>query len=279
MKFSYLVLVLMLFFFILPVNAEIPLSYINPYAYQIPWIQQGVPPLNEQPICAATMSVYTLELLRYKRNNITPSFIQEPYTRNVWKNTSWYNLTIDEMPEYALSPASIYWYWRSSGVMTSKRLAIVQMGGVNYENDWITPKNLNKYYPYPKTATYLKAHRIEGTAGYYWIIGNTSSQWEQIKQAVYQNGVVNIEVYTYANLHKSVYGLDGGPQGINFPEPVGNPVSSHSLAVVGYETDPDRLIVLNSWGETMWGYNWPKLGGLTRSYFEKAHYQAWIPQG
>jgi hypothetical protein len=269
-----ILLLLLIALVVAPVFAR-PNAYMNPYASQVPWIQQGVEPANERPFCTGAASVYALSLLRYKAEGVQPNGIQEPYTRNILMNTTTHNLTVDSLPSNALSVASVYWKMLAANPTLDNmtKLGDVLYTGANYEKDWWTPKDQSTLDYYPQSSSYLNANRVWKINGYFNATGSTKDQtWENIKNEIAHNGVVLVTIRTYAN-HKSTPWTNG-----DFPEPSGGSNTEHIQAAVGYNDTSDKIYVITSWGENMWGITHPKIAGITKSYWDIGGLEAYVPR-
>jgi len=260
------------------VSAAHPSSYLNPYAYEVRWIQQGVPPSDEQGVCTGASLAYILELQRLEANGNQPTYIELPLTRNAWVNTSTFNATVDIPPPGSFSVYSLYHnfmvhHYTTDATEEEAMAATAEHGG-NIEQDWITAKNhmTAHYYPVTSQAT-LDATRIFPTKCHTLIEGTRDEQWEQIKEQVYNNHVLGIRINVTANIHDGV-------NGINYKEPIGAVTGSHALTVIGYnETkSPEEIYILNSWGETMWSHDYPKIGGITKTFWDQMGYGGYVPK-
>ena len=265
---SILIMLLLACLLVGGVSAAHPSSYINPYAYEVRWIQQGVPPNNEQGVCNGAALSYILDLQRLEADGNQPTYTELPLTRNAWVNTSTFNATVDIPPPGSFSVMSLYHNFvshHSNGIPTDSAamMSATLLDGGNLESDWITAKNHMTIHYYPQTSVWLDAHRTGNNNCYENITGTRAEQWDKLKEAVYRNHVGLIKFNVTANIMEGV-------DGINFKEPSGAAIDIHYVAVVGYnETkSPEEIYILNSWGETMWGYDYPKIGGMTKTFWE-----------
>ena len=137
--------------------------------------------------------------------------------------------------------------------------------GYNYEKDWMTSKNTTcvpKYYPLvgteEETVKFLeeqgKLHRIEGYA--------QALSWDALQDAIYNYGCALIAINIYEN-------VTANNKAEKLPEPDGDPIGSHALCAFGYDTG--KIYFLHSWRS-----GWPKVGSISRNYYNKACGPAYI---
>jgi hypothetical protein len=274
MKPSYFFIIIMIC--IVPACQARPDIYMNPYAYQVPWLQQGVPEYNEQGDCMGASSAYALELIRAKADGRQPTYNDPPITRNQWVNTSNFSMVVDVKPANSFSVNSIFQRVKTitPSLENMEAIGTVLMSGVNYESDYYTPKNfLTKYY-YPQNQGYLDQNRVWKINEYQNITESTpAATWERIKENVYTNGVAIIEFRTYSTTISSL-----APGTVNFREPSGSSSSEHAMAAVGYNQTTEVVYVMNSWGPSMWGNSRPKIIGITKTYWEIGGLRAYVPR-
>jgi len=276
---SILIILLLACLLVGGVGAAHPSSYINPYAYEVRWIQQGVPPDNEQGVCNGAALSYILDLQRLEADGNQPTYTELPLTRNAWVNTTTFNATVDIPPPGSFSVMGLFHnhvYHHLSGIDSEATATGAQtlMHGGNLESDWITAKNHMTVHYYPQTSGWLDTHRTGANNCYENITGTNAEQWEKLKEGVYRNHVAFVMINVTSNIMQGVV-----PGGINFKEPSGAFIDIHYLAVVGYnETkSPEEIYILNSWGESMWGYDYPKIGGMTKSFWLNSSGGASVP--
>jgi hypothetical protein len=260
------------------VSAAHPSSYINPYAYEVRWIQQGVPPSDEQGVCTGATLAYILELQRLEANGNQPTYTPLPQVRNAWVNTSTFNATVDIPPPNSFSVYSMYHnfivhHYTTDLVENEAMAASIEHGG-NFESDWITAKNHMTAHYYPQTHAWSDGNRTWATSCHTLIEGTRDDQWEQIKEQVYHNHVVGIRFNTTNTMHGGV-GADN-----NFIYSATLTGTSHAMAVIGYnETkSPEEIYVLNSWGESMWGHDYPKIIGMTETQWSIIGSGGYVPK-
>jgi hypothetical protein len=138
------------------------------------------------------------------------------------------------------------------------------------------PYNLPEIYKFYRNQTGVNLRVALGRTAlaygfnnYSVLSGNKSQMWDKIKAQTQLHGVTLIDFYTYANQYDKI------PDGFLYPEPVGNRVNAHWVAVVGYNNATEQIYFLDS-RELSYqeGY---QIRGMTKSYWLKAGEGGLVP--
>lgn len=238
-----------------------PPMWINENVYSIARRDQG-----ERGTCVGQATAYAADLNAIKLTPWRPDL--KATKRNDIVDIGNNKFIKDTLPPGSSSAECAYVLSRKVGNIRPEQLGSFldfsikswQKQGICTDSLWWTPKSAtfdnNNAYPSGESKAINEAqlHTIEGYA--------STKDFEAIKDAIYNNGFVLMAINVFDNwTANNCEGL--------FPEPNKNVIGSHALCWVGY--DENNLYCLHSWTE------WSLLGGISRNYFNKAAFTAFVP--
>lgn len=238
-----------------------PPVWINENVYLLPQRDQG-----DRGTCVGQATAYAADLNAIRLTDWRPDLTQTQ--RNIVVESNDIRFVKDELPAGCASAECAFIVSREIGGVRKDQFGSFldfsvkawQKLGICTDALWWNPKsaNLDNYDALPtdrkKVARQSELHVIDGYAN--------AGDFESIKDAIYNNGFVLMAINVFDNW------LDNKCEGL-FPDPKGNAIGSHALCWVGY--DENNLYCLHSWAD------WSLLGGISRTYFDKAHLTAFVP--
>lgn len=238
-----------------------PPVWINENVYAIPQRDQG-----ERGTCVGQATAYAADLNAIKLTDWRPDL--KAIRRNSIVDIGKVKFIKDDLPLGCASAECSFITSREIGGIRKDQLGSFldysikawNKQGICTDMLWWNPKSANydNYDAHPtsrkKSASQAELHVIDGYAAV--------KDFESIKDAIYKNGFVLMAINVFENW------TDNNCEGI-FPDPKGNMIGSHALCWVGY--DENNLYCLHSWE------GWSLLGGISKTYFDKAHCTAFVP--